>query len=142
MIRRSIALLFVLLLAAACSTASSSTDEDADRLLAVVVHSMGIAGNSANFEVSLANVSSETVKVRSVTVNPGVPREMGGIPVTTEFTLEPGMERSVIAEMRLYPGTTVAPIWPDVVAVEIAYERRGKREGRTYHVDVLGVRQR
>lgn len=138
---RSAAALVVVLLAAACSTASSG-DEDSDPFLAVVVHSMGIVGNTANYNVSIANISSDTVKIRSVTVNPGVPREMGGIAVTTEFTLEPGMERSLMAEMRLYPRNPNAPEWPDTVAVDIAYERKGKREGHTYRVDVLNVPQR
>ena len=109
-------------------------------MLAVVVHAMGAAGSSANFKVSIANVSSETLTIKSVTVNPGVQRgAMAGVPVTTPFTLEPGMEHTVIGEMRVYQGD---PDWPDIVAVDIAWDRNGKHEGYTWRIDVLGIRQR
>jgi hypothetical protein len=136
--RRAAAVL-VTFLALACSS-SQPADEDAGQLLAIVVQAMGTAGNSANFKVSIANVSSETLTIKSVTVNPGVQRQaMAGVPVTTPFSLEPGMERTVIGEMRVYQG---APDWPDIVAVDIAWDRNGKHEGYTWHLDVLGVRQR
>jgi hypothetical protein len=138
--RRAAAVL-VAFLALACSS-SQPADEDADarQLLAVVVHAMGAVGSSANFKVSIANVSSETLTIKSVTVNPGVQRQaMAGIPVTTPFTLEPGMERTVIGEMRVYQGD---PDWPDIVAIDIAWDRNGKHEGYTWRLDVLGARQR
>src|SRR5258706_10718656 len=138
MAKRAAAVL-VAFLALACSS-SQPVGEDAGQLLAVVVQAMGAAGNSANFKVSIANVSSETLTIKSVTVNPGVQRQaMAGVPVTTPFTLEPGMERTVIGEMRVYQG---APDWPDIVAVDIAWDRDGKHEGYTWRLDVLGIRPR
>jgi hypothetical protein len=137
--RRAAAAVLVALLALACSS-SQPADEASEQMLAVVVHAMGALGNSANFKVSIANVSSETLTIKSVTVNPGVQRQaMAGVPVTTPFTLEPGMERTVMGEMRVYQG---APDWPDIVAVDIAWDRNGKHEGYTWRVDVLGTRQR
>ena len=138
MAKRAAAVL-VAFLALTCSS-SQPADEDAGQLLAVVVQAMGATGNSANFKVSIANVSSETLTIKSVTVNPGVQRQaMAGVPVTTPFTLEPGMEHTVLGEMRVYQGD---PAWPDIVAVDIAWDRNGKHEGYTWRLDVLGVRQR
>ena len=138
MAKRAAAVL-VAFLALACSS-SQPVGEDAGQLLAVVVQAMGAAGNSASFKVSIANVSSETLTIKSVTVNPGVQRQaMAGVPVTTPFTLEPGMEHTVIGEMRVYQGD---PDWPDIVSVDIAWDRNGKHEGYTWRIDVLGVRQR
>lgn len=137
--RRAAAAVLVTFLALACSS-SQPADEASGQMLAVVVQAMGALGNSANFKVSIANVSSETLTIKSVTVNPGVQRQaMAGVPVTTPFTLEPGMERTVIGEMRVYQGD---PDWPDIVAVDIAWDRNGKHEGYTWRLDVLGVRQR
>jgi hypothetical protein len=133
--RRGILLLIVTAaLAAACSSSKPSGD-DPEEYLAVVVRSMGAVGNSANFEVSIANVSSETFKIHGVAVNPGVPRDMYGLPVTTPFTLEPGQEHTVIAEMRLLPKGLAE--WPDILAVEISWERSGRNGGHTYRVNVL-----
>ncbi len=137
--RRAAAVLVVAVLALGCSS-SQPADEASEQMLAVVVHAMGAAGSSANFKVSIANVSSETLTIKSVTVNPGVQRgAMAGVPVTTPFTLEPGMEHTVIGEMRVYQGD---PDWPDIVSVDIAWDRNGKHEGYTWRIDVLGVRQR
>jgi hypothetical protein len=129
------ALLFAAL-AVACTT--SSVTDDVEDELAIVVRAMGVTGNSAGFAVSMANVSSQTLKITSVTVNPGVMREMYGIPVTTPFTLEPGQDRTVLAEMRLYPNGR--PDWPYQVAVDVAFERNGKRQGHTFHIDVQPLR--
>jgi hypothetical protein len=136
-IGRSVLLLAVF--AAACSSTGSSGDE-AGTLLAVGVESAGITGTSANFEVSIANVSSETLSIRSVTVNPGVQRPMAGVPVTSAFTLEPGQERTVLAEMRLFDARQPQTGWPDIVDVDISYERNGKNEGHTFRVNVQAHR--
>src|SRR5258708_20861037 len=107
--RRAAAVLVVAVLALGCSS-SQPADEASEQMLAVVVHAMGAAGSSANFKVSIANVSSETLTIKSVTVNPGVQRgAMAGVPVTTPFTLEPGMEHTVIWELRVYPGDPDLP---------------------------------
>jgi hypothetical protein len=132
---RCSALLFLVLTAACSSTGASS--EEPGALLAVAVESAGVVGNSANFEVSIANVSSETLTIRSVTVNPGVQRPMTGIPVTSTFTLEPGQEQTVLAEMRLNANERQQlSDWPDIVAVDVSYERNGKSEGHTFRVNV------
>jgi hypothetical protein len=130
------ALLFAVL-GVACTTSSVSED-DVEQQLAVLVRAMGVAGNAASFSVSIANVSSQTLKITSVTVNPGVMRDMYGIPVTTPFTLEPGQERTILAEMRLIPHGL--PDWPDQVAVDVAFEWNGKRQGHTFHIDVQPMR--
>src|SRR5258708_38787862 len=116
MARRAAAVL-VAFFALACGS-SQPAGEDAGQLLAVVVQAMGAGGNSANFKVSIANVSSETLTIKSVTVNPGVQRgTMPGVPVTTPFALEPGMERTGIGGIRAYQGT---PDSPDSVVVRHA----------------------
>jgi hypothetical protein len=128
--------LILLVFAAACSSTGQSSEESGP-LLAVGVESAGVVGNSANFEVSIANISSETVTIRSVAVNPGVQRPMIGIPVTSTFTLEPGQEQTVLAEMRPNTNERQPPSdWPDIVAVDISYERNGKNEGHTFRVNV------
>src|SRR5256885_17224871 len=133
------ATVLVAFLALACSS-SQPADEDAGQLLAVVVQAMGAAGNSANCKVSIANVSSETLTIKSVTVNPGVQRQaMAGVPVTTPFTLEPGMEHTVLGEMRVYQGD---PAWPDIVAAHIPGGRDGKHEGSTWRLSGPRIRQR
>src|SRR5258708_32653639 len=115
--RRAAAVLVVAVLALGCSS-SQPADEASEQMLAVVVQAMGAGGNSANFKVSIANVSSETLTIKSVTVNPGVQRgTMAGVPVTTPFTLEPGMERTGIGGIRAYQGT---PDSPDSVVVRHA----------------------
>ena len=141
---RYLAALFAVALAMACASAPPDDDADADKLLAVVVRSMGTTEDTATFEVSLANVSSLTLKILGVTVNPGLPREMYGVPSASQFTLEPGMERSVIAEMRSNRDMRSVrggrPDWPDQVAVDVSMERNGKSDSRTYRVWVQPVR--
>ena len=133
------AAVFLVLALAACSSASLSPDDDPEQLLAIVARSMGVGGSAATFEVSVANMSAQTLRIRSITVNPGVPRPMSGVPVASEFTLEPGQEHSVIAEMRLYSGgrTPGDAEWPDQLAIDVAYERAGKNEGHTFRVNVV-----
>lgn len=133
------AALFLALALAACSSASLSPDDDPEQLLAIVARSMGVTGGAATFEVSVANMSSQTLRIRSITVNPGVPRPMAGVPAASEFALEPGQEHSVIAEMRLFPGgrDPGGPDWPDQLAIDVAYERAGKNEGHTFRMNVL-----
>ena len=46
-------------------------------------------------------------------------------------------EHTVIGEMRVYQGD---PDWPDIVAVDIAWDRNGKHEGYTWRIDVLGIK--
>lgn len=138
---RLLAGLLAVALAASCASAPPDDDVDGEKaLLAVVVRSMGTTPDTAVFEVSMANISSSTLVISGVTVNPGIPREMQGVPSASKFTLEPGQERSVIAEMRSNPDTRSirgAPAeWPDQVAIDVSIERNGKSEGRTFRVFV------
>lgn len=127
--------LLLLVVATSCSSTSSSSEESRE-LLSVSVEAAGITGSSANFAVLIANTSTETLTIRSVSVNPGVQRPMSGVPVTSAFTLEPGQEHTVLAEMRPYDQRQPVTDWPDIAGVDISYERNGKSEGHTFRVNV------
>jgi hypothetical protein len=138
--------LAVALLVSCASTPRDDDDVDGDKaLLAVVVSSMGTTEDTATFEVSLVNISSSTLKIFGVTVNPDLPREMHGVPSASKFTLEPGQERSLIAEMRSNTDTRsirgARADWPDQVAVDVSMERNGRNDGRTFRVFVQPTRR-
>jgi hypothetical protein len=140
-VRRALhaAVFLALLATAACASSPPGEDEDPnDRRFAIVVHGVGESANSASYNVSIANVSSDSFDIRSVSIVPVQQLPLYPQPYTTPFVLEPGQERGLLTELRTLRGT--ATEWPDEVYVDVTFIRHGGKGTESHRQRLFVVR--